>query len=451
MKGTRTPRTPITTFRGRWTRDHWATASLIGCVGVLVAAIVPGFSAAPPAAEPEQVTRAIALPLPPRSVLPIEEDPIAEEAPVDTWRTVQIAQGQTLGGVFSDLGLSANTLHRLLQHPGAREALTRVRAGDEFAFDVPEPGELRALRFARGENEHVELVLEDGGIKENVTERELERRTLVASGEITSSLYAAAARAGVSNAIVNTMANVFSYDIDFGQDLREGDHFSVIYEEVWRDGERLRTGDIVAASFTNRGKRYTAVRFERDGKSEYFSADGRPLKKSFMRMPVEFARISSTFGARRHPILGKMRMHNGVDYAAPTGTPIMAAGDGRIAFAGNRGGYGRTVIVDHGNGHTTLYAHMSRLGRYKTGQRVSQGAVIGYVGMSGLATGPHLHYEFRVNGQHRDPTTVTMPPPEPLKGAAMAQFRAVAGPALAQLEMLEGRHLAAREASTSLN
>lgn len=444
-KGMRLSPSALPAFRGRWSREHWTMASLVGCAGVLVAMIVPGFSGVASRSE-EPVTRAISLPLPSRAAPTIDALALEPQQPVDSWRTVQIGKGQTMGAVFSDLGLSANTLHQLLQHDGARQALTHVRVGDEFAFDMPEPGELRALRFARGEDENVELVLGADGVHETVTKRTIEHRTQVATGEITSSLYAAANRAGVSQNVVNTMANVFSYDIDFTQDLREGDHFTVVYEEVWRDGERLRAGDIVAASFTNRGKRYTAVRFEHDGKTEYYTADGRPLKKSFLRMPVEYTRISSRFSSgRMHPILGKMRAHKGVDYAAATGTPIRAAGDGRVSFAGNQRGYGRTIILDHGNGNTTLYGHMSRLGRFRTGQRVTQGEVIGYVGMSGLATGPHLHYEFRVKGVHKDPTTVTLPPPEPLKGAMMAQFKAQAAPALAQLDTLDGRRLASAE------
>ena len=163
-----------------------------------------------------------------------------------------------------------------------------------------------------------------------------------------------------------------------------------------------------------------------------------------MRTPIEFARLSSGFGARRHPVLNRMRMHNGVDYAAPVGTPIFSAGDGRVSFAGWQNGYGRTVVVDHGNGITTLYAHMSRMGSYRVGQRVRQGTTIGYVGMSGLATGPHLHYEFRVRGSHKDPLKVTLPKPEPLVGPALAQFRRTTAPVLAQLQRIDGAQLASR-------
>jgi len=357
---------------------------------------------------------------------------------------VQVQSGQTLGAVFEQMGVPASVMHLVLEVPSAR-ALSRLRAGAEIAFDLSQGGELRGLRFERDEASRVELQLAGGKIKESIIERPLERRVMVASGEITSSLYAAGAKAGLSNAAINQMANAFSYDIDFTQDLRDGDHFQVVYEELWRDGERLRSGGVVAASFVNRGKEHTALRYVQNGKEEYFDLTGRPLKKSFMRMPIEFARISSRFNPnRRHPVLGTVRAHKGVDYAARTGTPIMAAGEARVSFVGWQNGYGRTVVLDHGRGYTTLYGHMSRFGDYKTGQRVGQGAVIGFVGMTGLASGPHLHYEFRVNGVHRDPLTVTMPKPEPLTGTALAQFRAATAPAMAQLKRVEGVRLAAR-------
>src|SRR5690606_7701350 len=198
------------------------------------------------------------------------------------------------------------------------------------------------------------------------------------------------------SAIATMTDEIFKYDIDFSKDLQPGDRFSVVMDETWREGERIDTSKILAATFNTGGKTHTGFRFDRNGKSEYFDLNGRPLKKSFIRSPIQFARLSSNFGSRRHPILGTMRMHKGVDYAARTGTPIMAAGDARVQFAGTQRGYGNVVILDHGRGHTTLYGHMSRLGGYRTGQRVAQGQVIGYVGSTGMSTGPHLHYEFRV-------------------------------------------------------
>ena len=194
---------------------------------------------------------------------------------------------------------------------------------------------------------------------------------------------------------------------------------------------------VLAATFTTGKKLHSGFRYERNGKSEYFTGDGRPLKKSFIRMPIPYARLTSSFGTRRHPVLGRVRMHKGVDYGASTGTPIMAAGDARVASVGWQGGYGRAVVLDHGRGYTTLYGHMSRFGGIKQGQRVPQGTVIGYVGMTGLATGPHLHYEFRINGVHRNPLSVTMPPPEPLGGAALLAFRAQTSDALARIQRVE--------------
>ena len=267
--------------------------------------------------------------------------------------------------------------------------------------------------------------------------RQVERRVEIAAGTITSSLYADGARAGLSSGAINEMANMFKFDIDFVEDVRDGDTFQVVYEELWRDGQRIGTGDVIGATFTNRGKRFAAYSYDQNGKKEYFDETGRPLKKVLMRIPIEFARLSSTFGMRNHPILGRMKMHKGVDYAAATGTPIMAAGDARVKFVGWKNGYGRCVELDHGQGRSTFYGHMSAWGKEKIGQHVGQGSTIGYVGMSGLATGPHLHYEFRINGNQVNPLTVTMPKPQPLAGGELMRFRAATAPVLAKLLVVE--------------
>jgi len=418
-------------FNERWTRRHWMHASLFATMGALVATIVPGFSHTIDSPYPDAHT-SLSLPLPPMS------EARRQHTPGDSWQVLRVQRGQTLSDLFDQAGIPATTLHRVLDHPGVRDALVKLRPGTEIAFDVPLSGELRSIRFNRDGDSRVELALSGDEIKETVTKRETSTRTVVASGEITSSLYAAARRAGLSPSAIATMTDeIFKYDIDFSKEVQPGDRFSVVMDETWREGERIDTSKILAATFTSGGKVYSGFRFERNGKSEYFDADGRPLKKSFIRMPIQFARLSSTFGARRHPVLGKMRMHKGVDYAARTGTPIMAAGDATVQFAGVQRGYGNVVILDHGRGHTTLYGHMSRFGSIKRGQRVAQGTVIGYVGSTGLATGPHLHYEFRVNGEHRNPLSVTMPPPEPLKGAELVAFRAQTGPAMARIQGME--------------
>lgn len=350
------------------------------------------------------------------------------------WQSVTIRDGQTLSGVFEELGIERGSLALAMATESGKTAFRRIRAGDVIEFEINGYNRLRAMRFDRSDLEQATLVFADGKVSESVLKRALEQRLMPASGEIRSSLYADGKRAGIDGTVVNQIADVFKYDIDFVEDLRAGDRFQVVYEQSFLDGKPYKQGHIRAARFVNRGKTHSALRFNHNGRDEYFDETGRPLRKVLMRVPIEFARLSSNFGMRRHPVLGRMRAHKGVDYAARTGTPIMAAGDGRIELAGWKNGYGKTVIINHGQGRSTLYAHMSALGKYTRGQFVPQGAIIGRVGSTGLATGPHLHYEFRVGGKQVNPLTVTMPKPEPLRGAALAKFRSATAPALAMMD-----------------
>ena len=432
-------------FSGRWSRRQWAQASLLATGAALVCALVPGFSGAmaPRSGDVHMATMALALPPAPA--------PAADAAPASYWQLVTVVPGQTLGEIFADQGVPASLMRRILDTPAASETLKRIRPGTELGFEFdPDHGGLRGFRFDRSTTERVELAVAGEDIVEHVIERPVEVHTSVVSGEIRSSLYGSARQAGLSPRVIATLTDrIFQYDIDFGRQIQPGDRYSVVVEELWREGERVGSGDVVAATFTTGGKTFTGFRFEHDGKVEYYDADGRPLKRSFIRSPIEFARLSSRFGNRRHPVLGTMRMHKGVDYAARTGTPIMAAGNARVQFRGRQRGYGNVVILDHGRGHTTLYAHMSKFGNIRQGQQVSQGQVIGYVGATGLATGPHLHYEFRVNGVHRDPLKVTMPPPEPLKGEALARFKAETAPTMARIEQYESLHFARSQAGSA--
>ncbi len=416
---------------GRWTRRHWLHASLFTTMGVLIATIIPGFSSSMQSPALESVTtHPLALP-----ALPEEKQHAALE---HYWQAVTVEQGQTLGGIFEAQGIPATTLHQLLDASKDKQALTRLRPGTVLGFDQGTDGTLRNFRYDRNETQRIVLSLEGDTVTEQVIERPMETRTAVVSGEVGRSLFHTARRMGLSGNTINSLTDdIFKYDIDFSKDVTASDRFSVVVEQHWREGELVRTGPVIAAVFTAKGKPFTAIRFERDGKPEYFTEEGRPLKKSFIRSPIQYARLSSRFGARRHPVLGTMRMHKGVDYAAPTGTPIMAAGAGRVVSSGWQGGYGNTVVLDHGKGYTTLYAHMSRTAGLKRGQSVKQGQVIGYVGSTGLSTGPHLHYEFRVNGAHRNPLQHTMPPAEPLSGAQLAAFRTVTSHALARIRTFE--------------
>ena len=412
------PRLPHA-FNGRWTRRHWLHASLFATIGALVAAIVPGFSTA--MQSPGQAQRmTLSLPLPQLGV--------RHSITADHWQSVSLKPGQTLSGVFAELGIPQRQLYDVMQHPKIQPMLRRMRPGTEVSFNLPADGSVRAMRIDMGkygiDGEPVELEFDGNAVRERAIAHEVTTRTVVLSGKVGTSLFKSARAVGLGSKQLKQLTDeMFKYDIDFDSDLDENDRFSVVVDQTWKDGQLVNTGPVLAATFTMDGKLKSAFRYLRNGKPEYFTPDGRSLKRPFIRMPIPYARISSGFGMRKHPVLGRMRGHMGIDYAASTGTPIMAAGDARVEFVGRKGGYGNAVILNHGGGRTTLYGHMSRFAKIHVGQRVAQGTVIGYVGSTGLATGPHLHYEFRVNGVHMNPLKMTLPPPQPLQGAALVAFK----------------------------
>jgi murein DD-endopeptidase MepM/ murein hydrolase activator NlpD len=286
----------------------------------------------------------------------------------------------------------------------------------------------------------LEIQRDDTGFHANVVELPLEHRIVTAAGRIRNSLFEAAQESRISEKLIMNVAHIFEYDIDFVRDVGAGDEFSMVYEELWRDGTKLGEGEILAAEFVNRGARYAAIRYEdADSRAAYYTHDGQPMRKAFVRAPLSFTRVSSEFNpARRHPILNTIRAHEGVDYSAPKGTPVMASGDGKIIFRGWKGGYGNTIILQHGGNVTTLYGHLSRFGTHGYGSRVQQGEVIAYVGATGLATAPHLHYEYRKNGVHLNPRTVILPNADPLRGQELTAVLATAEPLLQRLEARNG-------------
>ena len=402
-------------FKGRWTRRHWAHASLFATCAALLATLVPGFDHA--LGSPSSAQRASFL-------LPLPRLQASHDIGSDRWQTVTLKAGQSLSAVFDELHIPQRELMRVAKQPTLQPMLRRLRPGTQIAFNLPEDGSVRGMRIDTTRGESAEYEFGSDAVRERAVPHEVTTRTVVLSGKVGDSLFASARKLGLGNAQLNQLTGeMFKYDIDFDSDLDPDDRFSVVVDQTWRDGQLAKTGPVLAATFTVDGKLKSAFRYVRNGHAEYFTPDGRSLKRPFIRMPIPYARISSGFGMRKHPILGRMRGHMGIDYAARAGTPIMAAGDGRVAFVGWKGGYGRAVILDHGGGRTTLYGHMSRFGKERVGQHVAQGAVIGYVGMSGLATGPHLHYEFRINGVHKNPLKMTMPPPAPLAGSELVAFK----------------------------
>ncbi|GGD12573.1 peptidoglycan DD-metalloendopeptidase family protein [Halopseudomonas salina] len=382
-----------------------------------------------------------------------EEQPIVvEETAVplrpSEWRSITVASGNTLSVLFNEMGLGATTLHSVINSSKEAKRFTRLKVGQELEFKLAPTGDLITLRSKVSDLETIQIDSTPDGytFSKNIIEPEV--RTRFAKGNIDSSLFLAAQKAGMSHGLTMEMANIFGYDVDFARDIRKNDKFEVVFEELHVGEKRVGTNNILAARFTNKGKTFTAVRYtDRNGYSSYYRADGTSLRKAFIRTPVEFARISSRFNPnRRHPVLNKIRAHNGVDYAASTGTPIKATGDGRIVHFGRKGGYGNAIVVQHGQKYKTLYAHMSRFASgLSHGSNVSQGQIIGYVGMTGLATGPHLHYEFQVNGRHVDPLGIELPVSDPVPKAERTAFMALSNKMMASLDQQSTSQLASLE------
>ncbi|MBS3805183.1 MAG: peptidoglycan DD-metalloendopeptidase family protein [Oleiphilaceae bacterium] len=353
-----------------------------------------------------------------------------------SWAEFPVRNGDSLSTLFKKAGFSAGLMLSIVNGDGDAKNLERLYAGETISFATDQNGDLAAIELQRSLRESLEIERRENSFVGKKVLREPEIRTKFAQAEINSSLFWAAQQAGMTDKMTMELAGIFGWDIDFALDIRKGDYFSVVYEELFLDGEKIDNGRILSASFHNRGKALTAVLYtNQEGKSDYYSPDGRSMRKAFLRTPVDFARISSSFNLkRRHPVLNTIRAHKGTDYAAQTGTPIKAAGDGKVIHAGRKGGYGNTVVLQHGNNITTLYAHMSKLAKNAhTGRYVKQGQVIGYIGATGLATGPHLHYEFRVNGSHRNPATVKLPDAAPVPKAQLAHFKSATETMLAQL------------------
>jgi murein DD-endopeptidase MepM/ murein hydrolase activator NlpD len=391
-----------------------------------------GHTAAPPAAASS----------PQLAATPSLEDAKLALSTID----VIVTRNDTLDRIFRRLKLNLADLASVRSLPGIRAALDRLRPGESLHL-THRDGELFGLERRLNESQTLKVSREPSGLKADVLQNPLQIRTRTVRGVITSSLFEAVEAAGANDQTALALADIFGWDIDFVLDVRPGDGFVVTYQEIWRDGSYLHDGPIEAAEFVNQGHEFRAVRYaDPESGSHYYTPDGRSLHKAFLRAPVEFTRVSSRFNsARMHPILHRMRAHQGIDYAAPIGTPVRAAGDGRIRFAGVMGGYGNMVQIEHSRSIVTVYGHLSRFAPgTHVGAHVMQGTVIAYVGMTGLATGPHLHYEYRVNGVFRNPQTVELPAAAPIDARWRADFLARAAPLLASLDGPQGSMLVSR-------
>ena len=353
-----------------------------------------------------------------------------------TQTIIKVKSGHSLSSIFKKHKFSHQDLYRIMQKGKMAKALRNLQPGKVLEIESDAQGQLHSLSYQVNRLQSINVIRSNDDFDIQTFDKPVDKRISFSEGLIQSSLFEAGKQAGLSDALVMEMAGIFGWDIDFALDIRQGDKFSILYEEQFVEGKKYQTGTVLAAEFTSQGKTFKAIRFtDKSGRTNYYTPEGLSMRKAFLRSPVDFRRISSRFGKRKHPVLNRMRLHKGVDYAARRGTPIQSSGDGKIIFKGRKGGYGRVVIVKHGSRYQTLYAHMNGFKRgIRVGKYVKQGQTIGFVGSSGRATGPHLHYEFRVNGAHRNPLTVKLPNAAPIKSAYKNDFIAHAKSLLAQLD-----------------
>ncbi len=361
----------------------------------------------------------LSLPTPAQSVAAPELD----------WQRFEVQSGDSLARLFDRAGLSPQTLYAISQLPEAGKALTRIMPGQVIALGFAD-GQLAELSYQMDSQRTLRVASDGDGFKEQMEEKAIEKRQAFASAAITSNFWNAAVDAGLSANQTMRLAEIFGWDVDFALDIRAGDHFAVIYEQDYIDGQYVGDGDILVAEFSNQGETFRAVRYS-DG--NYYDDKGNAMRKAFLRAPVQFNYVSSNFNPRRlHPVTGKVRPHRGTDYVAPVGTPIMAAGDGTVIASAYNNLNGHYVFIQHSNTYVTKYLHLSKR-QVRKGQRVRQGQTIGKLGGTGRVTGPHLHYEFLVNGVHRNPRTVKLPESRPIASSERAAFEALASDRLAQL------------------
>jgi murein DD-endopeptidase MepM/ murein hydrolase activator NlpD len=400
--------------------------------------VVAAFGIAPNTATEdialETVVESLALP----------EAQATDSGAFDYWREERIGRGETLPSLLQKLGINSEDRQEFIAVARQSKSIGGLIPGHSVLARVSSSGRLLLLRYLVSDTSLVSVsrVQESFQIKQQSILAEM--HPVMRSGSIQGSLFGATDAADVPDKIASEMAEAFSGDIDFHKDLRRGDHFSVVYEAFYFEGQLIKTGRLLAAEFINQDKVYRAVYFkDPQGRDGYYSAEGQSMKRAFLKSPMPFSRISSGFTlSRLHPVLQIWRSHKGVDYAAPTGTPVRAIADSVVSFVGQQGGYGNLIVLNHQSPYSTAYGHLSRFGKgIKRGGKVSQGQVIGYVGATGLASGPHLHYEFRINGEQRNPLAMKLPTSYPLDNRYRAQFAAHSQPLTARLNLLRNTNL----------
>ena len=400
--------------------------------------VVAAFGIAPDTATERVTLRDVTQDIPLTLAAPAQQD----DAPY--WREERVQRGDNMGSLLARLQVDDPDALVFLRSDRRARGLYELVPGRAFRAVTTGSGQLLSLRYLKGDGSELVVRRESEGFSFNVDQPTQVTQEQIASGQIQSSLFAAMDRAGLSDNLAVQLADIFSSEIDCHRDLQPRDRFSVVYEAVYANGELVRTGRILAAEFINAGERHRAVYYQdASGRGGYYTPDGKNVRKAFLRSPLEISRISSGFSfARLHPVLNVLRAHKGVHYSAPVGTKVRVTADGTSRFVGVRGGYGKCIVIDHKGGYSTLYAHLSGYASDSVaGKRVNQGDTIGYVGMTGLATGPHLHYEFLVNGVHRDPLGQALPEGQPITREMRDAFEQSARPLLGRLDLVQDINL----------
>jgi murein DD-endopeptidase MepM/ murein hydrolase activator NlpD len=400
--------------------------------------VVAAFGIAPDTAT-ENMTRETVV-----ETLALPDAQPTDSGTFDFWREERIGRGETFPSLLQRLGVDTEDRQALITATRQSKAITGLIPGRSVLARVSSSGRLLLMRYLASDTTLVSVNRINGGFQISQQTIQTDMHPVMRSGAVQGSLFGATDAADVPDRIASEMAEAFSGDIDFHKDLRRGDHFSVVYEAFYYNGQLVKTGRLLAAEFVNQDKAYRALYFkDAQGHDGYYSAEGQSMKRAFLKSPMPFNRISSGFSlARLHPVLQIMRSHKGIDYAAPTGTPVRAIADSVVSFIGKQGGYGNLVVLNHQSPYSTAYGHLSAYGKgVKRGSKIRQGQVIGYVGATGLATGPHLHYEFRVNGEQRNPLAMKLPTSYPLDSRSKAQFAAYSQPLAARLNLLRNTNL----------
>lgn len=433
-------------------KSHLKAAIILTCLMVMIALSLP---AKQQETIPESPVSLDLTPIPIAEATQMPGEPGEEVAslsvPTSQWQEVTVKSGDNLALLFKRNRLPAADLQNILALGDSVSALKKILPGQTLAFQTTASGRLIGVSYKKNAFDTLTIVRDGERFQAKWASATPDKIIAYASGEVTKekpSFYHAGKAAGLSDNVIMKLTNIFQWDISFALDLRVGDRFSFLYEEIYVDGELVKEGEIIAATFYNMGRKHEAVRYtDITGKSDYYTPDGLSMRKAFLRDPVHFSRVSSSFNLRRlHPVHKRVMPHRGIDYAAPTGTPVVASGDGKIKIRRQNDASGKYIVIQHGQQHTTKYLHLSRFAKgIKPGVSIRQGQTIGYVGSTGWATGPHLHYEFLVNGVHRNPKTVKLPNALPIATDELQRFKNSVAPVLAQLHSVSGSGLAAKD------